>query len=160
MGSQLDQADASNVELSGFRFRLAAGLFSHILERLKTTKREGWRRFDINRLDILVRPWAATAVPSFAFPPCRGESVSDHMYRMSMICMFPPPSLATRLDMEKCIKMCLVHDMAELLVGDITPIHGVARIMVELTGKSDRNMEWGIPGRIPAHASRCLLFCD
>lgn len=49
------------------------------------------------------------------------------MYRMSLISMFAPPSLAPRLDLPKCIKMCLVHDMAELLVGDITPVDGVAK---------------------------------
>ncbi|PNY27266.1 hypothetical protein TCAP_02807 [Tolypocladium capitatum] len=79
--------------------------FFHMLERLKTTKREGWRRFGIER----------------------GESIADHMYRMSLISMFAPPSLAPRLDLPKCIKMCLIHDMAELLVGDITPVDGVAK---------------------------------
>ena len=49
------------------------------------------------------------------------------MYRMSMISMFAPPSLASRLDLHKCMKMCLIHDMAELLVGDITPVDGVAK---------------------------------
>ena len=49
------------------------------------------------------------------------------MYRMSMISMFAPPSLAPRLDLNRCMKMCLVHDMAELLVGDITPVDGVPK---------------------------------
>ncbi|PHH77420.1 hypothetical protein CDD83_4123 [Cordyceps sp. RAO-2017] len=49
------------------------------------------------------------------------------MYRMSIISMLAPPSLVPRLDMAKCVKMCLVHDMAELLVGDITPVEGVAK---------------------------------
>ncbi|KAK2600020.1 hypothetical protein QQS21_005254 [Conoideocrella luteorostrata] len=79
--------------------------FFHMIERLKTTKREGWRRFGIER----------------------GESISDHMYRMSIISMFAPPTLAARLDLHKCMKMCLIHDMAELLVGDITPVDGVAK---------------------------------
>ena len=57
----------------------------------------------------------------------RGESIADHMYRMSLISMFAPPSLAPRLDLPKCMKMCLIHDMAELLVGDITPVDGVAK---------------------------------
>lgn len=57
----------------------------------------------------------------------RGESIADHMYRMSIISMFAPPSLAKRLDLHKCIKMCLIHDMAELLVGDITPVDGIAK---------------------------------
>lgn len=49
------------------------------------------------------------------------------MYRMSLISMFAPPSLAPRLDLAKCTKMCLIHDMAELLVGDITPVDGVPK---------------------------------
>ncbi|KAJ5739499.1 HD domain-containing protein [Penicillium manginii] len=73
--------------------------FFHLLERLKTTKREGWRRFGIN-----------------------GESISDHMYRMSIMTMFAPPELASRLNIPHCTKMALVHDMAESLVGDITPV--------------------------------------
>ncbi|KAA8564237.1 hypothetical protein EYC84_011183 [Monilinia fructicola] len=50
--------------------------FFHMLERLKTTKREGWRRFGIDR----------------------GESISDHMYRMSLITMFAPESLAAKIN--------------------------------------------------------------
>jgi putative hydrolase of HD superfamily len=76
-----------------------------MLERLKTTKREGWRRFGIDH----------------------GESISDHMYRMSIITMLCPASLRSRIDMTRCIKMALVHDMAELLVGDITPVDGVPK---------------------------------
>ncbi|KAJ5464038.1 hypothetical protein N7475_007173 [Penicillium sp. IBT 31633x] len=73
--------------------------FFHLLERLKTTKREGWRRFGIN-----------------------GESIADHMYRMSIMTMMAPPALAARLNIPRCTKMALVHDMAEALVGDITPV--------------------------------------
>ena len=79
--------------------------FFHLLTRLKTTKREGWRRFGISD----------------------GESISDHMYRMSLLTMFAPPSLAARLDIPRCTKMALVHDMAESLVGDITPVDAVSK---------------------------------
>lgn len=79
--------------------------YFHLLERLKTTKREGWRRFGI----------------------VRGESIADHQYRMAMISMMAPPTLRARLDMYKCMRMCLIHDMAESLVGDITPVDGVAK---------------------------------
>ncbi|KAK3400265.1 HD domain-containing protein [Sordaria brevicollis] len=79
--------------------------YFHLLERLKTTKREGWRRFDINR----------------------GESISDHMYRMSMMTMLAPASLAEKIDVNRCIKMALIHDMAESLVGDITPVDNVPK---------------------------------
>ncbi|KAK4983690.1 hypothetical protein LTR66_008734 [Elasticomyces elasticus] len=79
--------------------------FFHMLERLKTTKREGWRRFGINH----------------------GESISDHMYRMSVLTMLAPPSLSSRINIPHCTKMALVHDMAESLVGDITPVDGVPK---------------------------------
>lgn len=73
------------------------------------------------------------------------------MYRMSLISMFAPAALRPRLDIPKCIKMSLVHDMAELLVGDITPVDGVpkpeknrreAATMDYLTGAMLR----GVPG--------------
>lgn len=79
--------------------------FFHLLERLKTTKREGWRRFGI----------------------VQGESISDHMYRMSILTMLAPASLSSRLNVPHCTKMALVHDMAEALVGDITPVDGVPK---------------------------------
>ncbi|PNS18718.1 hypothetical protein CAC42_5257 [Sphaceloma murrayae] len=79
--------------------------FFHLLERLKTTKREGWRRFGINH----------------------GESISDHMYRMSIITMLCPASLSSRLNVPHCTRMALIHDMAEALVGDITPVDGVLK---------------------------------
>lgn len=49
------------------------------------------------------------------------------MYRMSIITMFAPPSLSSKLNIPHCTKMALVHDMAEALVGDITPVDGVAK---------------------------------
>lgn len=80
--------------------------FFHVLSRLKTTKREGWRRFGITD----------------------GESISDHMYRMSIITMFAPPSLKDRgINIARCTQMAVVHDMAESIVGDITPKDKVAK---------------------------------
>lgn len=49
------------------------------------------------------------------------------MYRMSLITMLCPPELAARLDLSRCTRMALVHDMAESLVGDITPMDNVAK---------------------------------
>lgn len=77
--------------------------FLHIIQRLKTTPREGWRRFDINH----------------------GESIADHMYRMGIITMLCPPE--TGIDRDRCVKLALIHDMAEALVGDITPPDNVPK---------------------------------
>ena len=57
----------------------------------------------------------------------RGESIADHMYRMSLMTLLCPPSLAPKVDLNKCMKMCLIHDMAESIVGDITPVDGVPK---------------------------------
>jgi len=46
---------------------------------------------------------------------------------MSLMTMAAPPSLASRLDLCKCMKMCLIHDMPESLVGDLTPADGVPK---------------------------------
>jgi putative hydrolase of HD superfamily len=79
--------------------------FFHLLERLKTTKRAGWRRFGISEC----------------------ESISDHMYRMSILTIMAPASLTAKLDLAKCCRMALIHDMAESLVGDITPVDPVSK---------------------------------
>ncbi|KAI0085731.1 HD domain-containing protein [Irpex rosettiformis] len=76
--------------------------FVHILERLKTQKRTGW--VDHN-------------VPG-------PESISDHMYRMAILAMCTSDS---HLDISKCVMMCLVHDLAEAQVGDITPREGIPK---------------------------------
>ncbi|OJJ52894.1 hypothetical protein ASPSYDRAFT_62552 [Aspergillus sydowii CBS 593.65] len=76
--------------------------FFHLLSRLKSTKREGWQQAGLSH---------------------HGESIADHMYRMSIMTMFCPPSLSTRISIPRCIEMALVHDMAECLVGDITPLN-------------------------------------
>jgi putative hydrolases of HD superfamily len=73
---------------------------------LKREKREGWKRFGIEN----------------------GESIADHMYRMSIMTMIAPKSLSSRLNIPHCTKMALVHDMAEALVGDLTPIDNVPKV--------------------------------
>jgi putative hydrolase of HD superfamily len=65
------------------------------IQGLKRTKRQGW----INH-----------KIPN-------PESVADHMYRMSLIAM--------TLGDDRLIKMCLVHDLAECIIGDITPMDNV-----------------------------------
>ena len=41
--------------------------------------------------------------------------------------MLCPATLSSRLNIPHCTKMALVHDMAESLVGDITPVDGVSK---------------------------------
>lgn len=47
------------------------------------------------------------------------------MYRMSMLSFLIPES--STLDRVKCMKLALIHDLAEALVGDITPYCGIEK---------------------------------
>ncbi|RIA88744.1 HD domain-containing protein [Glomus cerebriforme] len=76
--------------------------FFHIVENLKKTKRTGWINHNIKN----------------------PESISDHMYRMSILALLLNDD---NLDKNKCIKMAVVHDLAEGIVGDIVPNEGVTK---------------------------------
>ncbi|KAL9601428.1 MAG: hypothetical protein Q9219_002494 [cf. Caloplaca sp. 3 TL-2023] len=49
------------------------------------------------------------------------------MYRMSILTLLAPQPLRARLDIPRCTLLALVHDMAESLVGDITPADKVPK---------------------------------
>ncbi|KNG86993.1 HD family hydrolase [Aspergillus nomiae NRRL 13137] len=73
------------------------------------------------------------------------------MYRMSVMTMLAPPSLAPRLNLPHCMKMALIHDMAESLVGDITPVDNVnkeekARREAEVMNYITKNLLGSVPG--------------
>ncbi|KAJ2724145.1 hypothetical protein GGI07_002180 [Coemansia sp. Benny D115] len=76
--------------------------FLSLIERLKRTKRTGWINSGING----------------------PESIADHMHRMGIMAMLIDDA---SLDRTKCIKMAIVHDLAEALVGDITPYDGISK---------------------------------
>ncbi|CAN6668322.1 5'-deoxynucleotidase Ygk1p [Trichomonascus vanleenenianus] len=75
--------------------------FLNIIKRLKTTMRTGWLNFGVND----------------------AESIADHMYRMGIISFMAESGV----DSNRCVKMALVHDMAESLTGDITPEDPVSK---------------------------------
>lgn len=53
------------------------------------------------------------------------ESISGHMYRMSILTFLLDGSEG--LNQIRCMELALVHDLAESLVGDITPFCGVPK---------------------------------
>ncbi|KAF9583351.1 HD domain-containing protein 2 [Lunasporangiospora selenospora] len=77
--------------------------FLHIVEKLKRTKRTGW-------VNHGVKP---------------AESIADHMYRMSIMALLIDEKTAG-VNKERCLRMAIVHDLAESIVGDITPYDGVS----------------------------------
>jgi putative hydrolases of HD superfamily len=52
------------------------------------------------------------------------ESVADHMYRMSMMSFMLADAAINK---DYLMKICMVHDLAESRVGDITPHQGVSK---------------------------------
>ncbi|XP_067840692.1 HD domain-containing protein 2 [Heptranchias perlo] len=52
------------------------------------------------------------------------ESVSDHMYRMAVMAFLTEDQ---NLNKDRCIKLALVHDMAECIVGDIAPADNISK---------------------------------
>lgn len=77
--------------------------FLTLCHTLKTTKRKGWVNHGIKG----------------------AESIADHMYRMALMSLIA--SHVPGLSRERCIKIALVHDIAEAIVGDITPSDGVPK---------------------------------
>jgi hypothetical protein len=82
-------------------------IFLQIIYRLKATKRTGWLNYGVQD----------------------AESISDHMYRMGIITMLTSDSSLNR---DRCTKLALVHDMAEALVGDITPADPIPKGKIEI----------------------------
>ena len=69
--------------------------FLELVARLKHLPRQGWVNHGV----------------------CAPETVSGHMYRMAMSAFLLPKEM----DWTKVMKIALVHDLAESIVGDITP---------------------------------------
>ncbi|KAJ6258581.1 hypothetical protein Dda_6627 [Drechslerella dactyloides] len=70
--------------------------FLHIIDRLKHIPRTGWVNNGIEK----------------------PETIASHMYRMGILAMLCPDE---SVDRDRCVRMALVHDIAESVVGDFTP---------------------------------------
>ncbi|KAK0404058.1 hypothetical protein QR680_017262 [Steinernema hermaphroditum] len=73
----------------------------HAVDNLKHLKRTGWVLREVQE----------------------PETVASHMYRMAILAM--TLSASEGYDAVHCVKMALVHDLGEAIVGDITPYCGV-----------------------------------
>jgi putative hydrolases of HD superfamily len=79
------------------RNRLVINLLQlvHAAERLKFTLRHGWTSNG------------------------RQESVADHSWRLSLMVILCYPYLDAEIDLEKTLQMAILHDLPEIIVGDI-----------------------------------------
>ena len=78
--------------------------FLHLTQQLKLTPRTGWVNHGVDK----------------------PESIADHMYRMSLMAMVAAKEMPG-LDQNRCVKLALIHDLAEAIVGDITPHDPVSK---------------------------------
>ena len=72
---------------------------------LKSLHRAGWRRCGIPAEDC--------------------ESVADHSFGVALLSLLVPTLAPQGIDRDRCVALALVHDLAESIVGDITPHDGV-----------------------------------
>lgn len=68
--------------------------------------------FVVNLKHVSRRGWDFSKVDNH-------ESVAAHMYSMGMMTFLLGNN--TTLDRLKCLQLCIIHDLAESIVGDITP---------------------------------------
>jgi putative hydrolases of HD superfamily len=78
--------------------------FLHLAGRLKETARAGWKLRGIDD----------------------PESVAEHSFRVCLMALVLGKSADPPVERERCVAMALVHDLAESIVGDITPYDGVS----------------------------------
>ena len=101
--------------------------FQKVLE-LKNIPRQGWK----NKLDV-----------------DDVESVADHSYSTAMMSMVL--SDLEGLDTEKIIKMALLHDLAESVVGDITPDKIKAERKINMENKAMIRILENLPSNVSQH---------
>lgn len=115
--------------------------FLTLARGLKTTPRTGWIRQE--------------AGPQI-------ESVADHSWRIALMSLVASTSSSNAgggggdVDSNKCLKMALVHDLAEAQVGDITPHCGVSdgdkhqqelSAMTQMTNHLQSTSSFGVAGQ-------------
>lgn len=70
--------------------------FFHFAERTKKTFRHCWTS-----------------------KPHRHESIAEHSYRMALMALLLTPELSQKINVEKLLKIILIHDLPEAITGDI-----------------------------------------
>ncbi|KAL5066139.1 hypothetical protein RYX36_027876 [Vicia faba] len=86
--------------------------FFSLCHQLKTRKRTRWLRSGIKN----------------------PESMADHMYRMSLMALIAPD--VPGLDRNKCIKMAMIHDIAEAMILDTTPLDEISKEIKHQRGQA------------------------
>ena len=64
----------------------------------------------------------------------RQESVAEHSYQMALMAILIHPHLDQKPNLEKTLKMALVHDLVEAIVGDVPFLKKVNAKKKKLSG--------------------------
>ena len=74
--------------------------------QLKSIPRTGWLQAGMQAIDV--------------------ESIAGHSFGMSLLILYLRPAiLSNGINVERCLNMAMIHDIAEAIVGDLTPQDGV-----------------------------------
>lgn len=96
----------------------------------------------------------------------RYESVADHSWRMAMMLAVIAEHLAQPIDLAKAMKMALIHDLPEIIVGDPSPLgsdgtgkdsHAYDTVKAEEKFQKEREAAEQIFGELPEAQGRELL---
>ena len=52
----------------------------------------------------------------------RYESVADHTWRVAMLVLIMADQLSKKINLEKALMMVLIHDLPEIITGDMSPL--------------------------------------
>ena len=55
------------------------------------------------------------------------ESVADHSFSMALLAITMIEKYKLPYDILKCIKMCIIHELGEIYVGDYTPYDNITK---------------------------------
>ncbi len=103
-----------------------AGFF-RTANRLKWTERKGW-------------------VEKVFVKSADAESVADHCYQMALMCLVLADM--KRLNSSKAVKMALLHDLAESIIGDYTPEEISTKAKKEEEDRAMKRIFAGLPPRL------------
>lgn len=78
--------------------------FYYQYNHLKNLYRQGWLT------NLIGKHWVS-----------KTESVADHTWSMTMFCLTIIEKYKLNYDVEKCLKLCTIHELGEIYAGDYTP---------------------------------------
>jgi putative hydrolase of HD superfamily len=108
--------------------------FFHSILQLKSVKRAGW----ISKVEVK-----------------NAESVADHTFSMCAMAMLLSDML--KIDTQKAMKMAILHDLAESIVGDYMPGDITAEQKMAKEKKAMKSILAGLPEAIKADYEKIWL---